>query len=146
MAYDIYFSITDVDTQLNTGQLFTFGFTSAVGVQGPQKLVNRWVHCFLTPKGSDPLDLGYGTECAGLIGSNTPSVRDAVDALALYIDDCNEQITAIDRRIFPPDNERLQSAELVKVVLLEPDGLQAYVEIKNIAGQKVTLPLPAIGH
>lgn len=145
MAFDIYFTVTDPDTQQATGKLFTFGFVSAVGVQGPQKLVNRWLHCLMTTKGSDPTAIGYGTECSTLIGSNVVSVDDATDALAMYIDDCNEQIQAIDQRVFPPANERLQSAELIQVTILDPNGFQAFVSLKNMAGQTVTLPLPIVG-
>lgn len=145
MSYDVYFKILDADIQRATGKIFTFGYVSAVGVRGPEKLVNRWVHCLLTPKGSDPMDPGYGTECAGLIGTNVSTVDDAVDALAIYIDDCNEQIHALDRLIFPPNDERLQTAELIKVVLMDPDGFQAWVNIKNMAGQKITMALPVVG-
>ena len=145
MAYDIYFKLTDPETQRNTGKLFTFGYTSSIGVRGPQKLVNRWVRCLLTPKGSDPFDPNYGTGCANMLGSNVTSTEEALSLFAIFVEECNEQIRVMDRKNFPPEDERFKTAEILKLVELEPDGFQVFVEIKNVAGQRVTLPLPVAG-
>lgn len=142
-TYDIHFQLIPPDEQ-GGGKLFTFGFVSAVGVRGPQKLINRWLKCLMTPKGTDPYDLNYGTGFPNLIGSNISAIQDAIDALALFVEDCNSQVFAMDRRAFPPDNERLLSATLAKTIALGEDGFAAYVNLRNVAGETLPVMLPTI--
>jgi hypothetical protein len=143
-TYDIHFQIVPEEEQEGAnGRVFTFGYASAVGVKGPQKLVNRWVKCFFTLKGSDPLLRTYGTGFSELIGSNVSRPDDFTDAVALAINDCNQQITAFDQKNFPPDDERLSSAVLTSVVPRGADGYDVYVTIKNAAGALLTTLLPA---
>ena len=143
-TYDIHFQQVPADEQpYSGGKVFTFGFTSAVGVRGPQKLVNRWLKCLLTAKGTDPLRPAYGTGYANLIGSNISRYQDFVDAVALAINDCNGQIRAIDRTQFPPDDERLASATITSIVPRGSDGYDVYVSIKNIAGAVITAQVPS---
>lgn len=137
--FDIHFQLAPPAEQ-SGGKLFTFGFKSAVGVRGPQKLVNRWIKTLLTPKGSDPYDARFGTGFMGLQGSNL-SYRDVVDAVALFVEDCNTQVRAGDRQAPLPDDERLQSATLEEVVDTG-DGFVIYIHLRNVAGQIVAVPLP----
>jgi hypothetical protein len=111
--YDIHFQLVAKEKQIG-GKFFSFGFKSAIGVAGPQKLINRWLKTFLTPKGSDPYDLSIGTNFYNLIGSNISTFQDIKDALALAVEDCNDQIRKSDRRRLAVDNERLQTATLAK--------------------------------
>jgi hypothetical protein len=142
-TYDIHFQLVPPGEQ-DGGKLYTFGYVSAVGVKGPQKLINRWLKCFTTPKGSDPFDPESGTGFSNLIGSNISNDQDFVDAMALCIEDCNAQMLAMDRRNFPPDNERLLSATLAKTTALGDDGFAAYVNIRNVAGETYAVLLPTI--
>lgn len=142
-TYDIHFQLVPAEEQIG-GKLFTFGFKSAVGVRGPQKLINRWVKTLLTPKGGDPYDPNAGTGFMGLLGSNIASYQDVVDALTLFIEDCNEQVRASDRRNLVPDDERLQSATLGQVLENGDDGFVVYIHLRNAAGLVVAVPLPTI--
>ena len=142
-TYDIHFQIVPEAEQVaSNGRLFTFGFTSAVGVKGPQKLINRWMKCLFTLKGTDLLDKAYGTGFHEIIGSNISRQQDFIDAMTLFIDDCNSQIIAFDLAQFPPDNERLGSAILTSVVPRGADGYDVYVAIKNVAGELLTALIP----
>jgi hypothetical protein len=143
-TYDVHFQIVAEEEQVAAnGRVYSFGYTSAVGVKGPQKLANRWLKCFCTLKGSDLRNASYGTGFPEIIGSNISQRRDFTDAMALYIDDCNTQIKAFDLAQFPPDNERLASAVLTSVVPRGADGYDVYVTIKNIAGTLLTVQVPA---
>jgi hypothetical protein len=139
--YDIHFQLISDSAQVS-GKLFSFGFKSAVGVRGPQKLINRWIKTLITPKGSDPFDRNVGTGFYGLLGSNITSRQDVIDAVSLFIEDCNNQIRASDRRNQSSDSERLQTATLASLIENDEDGFEIYVNIRNAAGITVTIPLP----
>lgn len=140
--FDIHFQLVTPEQQTG-GKLFTFGFKSAVGVRGPQKLINRWLKCLLTPKGSDLSDKNYGTGFYGFMGSNITSHQDVVDALTLFIEDCNTQIRAMDRKRTAPEDERLLSATLIQATPAADDAYEVYVLIRNAAGQAVPVQLPS---
>ncbi len=141
--FDLHFQALTEEEQKNTFKFLTFGKPQAVGVKGLHMLVNHWVKCFLTPKGSDPSSLGYGTEFTRLIGSSV-SVHDARDVCLIAIENCNDQMAAMqtsDTTLTP--SERLGTARLLRFV---PDnaspGFALYVEIKNQANERLILQLP----
>lgn len=140
--YDVHFQILPKEEQTSE-RVFGFGFVSAVGVRGPQKLINRWLKCLMTPQGSDPFDRAYGTRFPNLIGSNIQDVADALDATALAIAECNEQIRAFDKANFTHADERLQTATILRIVELGDDGFEIWVGITNAAGQQITVVLPS---
>jgi hypothetical protein len=140
-TYDIHFQILPADEQVSE-RVFGFGFVSAVGVRGPQKLINRWLKCLMTPQGSDPFSPTYGTGFANLIGSNISSVQDVLDAVSVFIQGCNEQIRAFDRAAFTPADERLQNATILRTIALD-DGFQIWVGITNAAGLQTPVVLPS---
>jgi hypothetical protein len=144
-TYDVYFQPLPADKQNGASAIFTFGFKSAVGISGPQKLINRWLKCLLTSQGSDPYDSSIGTGFADLLNSNIANFEDMRDAVVLFIDDCNKQIFAWDQLYLPPSDERLLSATLVKI---EPTadnvGFDAWVQIQNVANDTAVLKLPAL--
>lgn len=143
-TFDIYYEVIPADQQTGAnGKVVSFGFASALGVKGPRKLANRWLKCFMTLKGSDPLDKTYGTGFPDLLGSNVSREDDFTDAMVLFVDDCNQQIQAFDNAQFPPDNERLASATITSLTPLGVDGYEVYVTIKNVAGELVTIQVPA---
>lgn len=140
-TYDIHYQILPADQQVSE-RVFGFGFVSAVGVRGPQKLINRWLKCLMTPQGSDPFSLTYGTGFPNLIGSNISSVNDLIDLVSIYVQSCSDQIRAFERQTFPPPDERLQSATILRVNDLG-DGFEVWVGITNAAGLQTPVVLPS---
>ena len=106
-------------------------------------LINMWLKCFLTPRGSDPINLNYGTDFTKLIGSNVRP-EDARDIVILAITDCNNQINTFQARDTTLTfTERLGSCKLVNFTVDESGpGFTAYVEMKNQANERLILNLP----
>jgi hypothetical protein len=138
----LYFGTDETIQQLF--QFFTFGYNRIVGVRGPQKLALQWLKCFMTTKGSDPTRLGYGTEYSNLFGSNIGNIQDVRDVVMLNIQDCNEQIAAIQLESMPDLDEQLGSASLIQFTPVGADGFDAYIRIMNAAQQEITVQLPTI--
>lgn len=140
--FDIHFGALPVDEQKTTFKFVGFGEVS-VGVKGIQYLVNAFAKCMLTPRGSDPVDLDYGTDFTGLIGSNI-SPSDARDITVIAIDQCVEQLS----RFQSTDDtltatERIRNAELIRFVEdASAPGFSAYVQIRNQAGERRLLQVP----
>lgn len=145
MAYrfDIHFQALTVEEQIATYKFVSFGFSPTIAVKGFQMLLNQWIKCFLTPRGSDPTDLDYGTDFTKLVGSNL-DLSDARDVTAISVSTCNEYVKRIqinDQSL--TGSERLASAEIVRFTET-PDapGFDVYVEIKNQANERLVLNLP----
>lgn len=142
-TYDIHFMLDPAAEQIGAGgRVYTFLYARALGVKGPQKLVNRWVKCFLTEKGSDLLNPSYGTGFPALLGSNVSRQQDFTDAVAVAMADCNTQITAYDTLNLPPLDERLSAALLTSVSARSDDGYDVYITIKNQAGSTTGIIIP----
>ena len=141
--FDAFYTGTDEATQ-RLFRFFTFGFNRSVGIRGPQKMALQWLKCFMTTKGSDPTASEYGTEFPNLIGSNIASIQDVRDVVVLCIQDCNEQIMAIQRETQPDLDELLLTAVLSQFALTGADGFDAYVTISNVKNAEVTVNLPAL--
>lgn len=143
-TYDIHFMLDPVAAQEGTnGKVYTFQYARALGVKGPQKLVNRWVKCFLTAKGSDLLNPSYGTGFPDLIGSNISRQQDFTDAVAVAMADCNTQMTAYDTLNLPPLDERLKSATLTSVNQRDASGYDVYITIANQADSRIGIIIPS---
>jgi len=142
-TFDVHFQLlSEAEQTVSGGRVFSFGFTTALGVKGPQKLVNRWLKCLCTLKGTDLLSPTYGTGFPELIGSNVSQQQDVIDAMALFIEDCNDQITAFDQKKFPPQDERLASAVLTSVIPRGDSDYDIYVAMKNAAGVVLNVKVP----
>jgi len=140
MTYDVHFQPVP-QKDVYGYKTFTFGFKAALKVEGPQALVNRWAKTFMTPKGSDPLDKKAGTNFARMVGTNVTKITEELkDVTILAIDDANNQVKKQDIEGLFPDNERLLSATLMDFVQTS-DGIQLWVEIKNMAGDALPLRL-----
>jgi len=143
--FDIYFQVLSAIEQQTTYKFVTFGTPSTIGVKGFPQLINKWLKCFLTSKGSDATDLNYGTVFPTLIGSNV-SLLDARDIADLAVQQCNTQLLAIqgsDLNLTP--SERLHSANTINFVEKpEAPGFDIYVEIKNQAQELLIFNLPTI--
>jgi hypothetical protein len=141
--FDIHFQALSEEDQRSTFKFVTFGHNPAIGIKGFQMLINQWLKCFLTPRGSDPSDLLYGTDFTKLVGSNVPTM-DARDISAIAIDECNTQVFSFQENDTTlTATERLASAEIVNFVE-QPDvaGFSIYIELKNQANERATVALP----
>ena len=71
-------------------------------------------------------------------------MSDAEDIVRISVDQCNQQLTAIQRKDTSYlAKERLADARLYRFVPKPSDpGFEAYVEISNQAGQKIVLNIP----
>lgn len=141
--YDLHVQSLRPEDQQSTRKIFTLGYRESLGVKGFQMLINTWLHVFFTRQGSDPTNLQRGTGFTNLIGSTT-SLADAEDIARLSIDQCNEQIRAIqvtDTTLAP--TERLADARMLRYTgdPTQP-GFEMYVEILNEAGQRLQVNIP----
>lgn len=141
-TYDIHYQLLPIEEQKATaGKLFSFGFTAAVAVSGQQKMVNRWLKCFLTPKYSDPVDRLYGTAFSDLLGSNVNDTEFS-DTVLLAVEDCNNQMRRMDRSGALTAEERLSNGNLDRIVPLGADGYSVYVTITSEAGVSSRVAVP----
>lgn len=144
MPYDVYTQIVPADKYRGT-KFYSFGQTRSLGVRGIQKLVNIFAKFLLTPVGTDPTDLTYGTNFMSLVGSNV-SLRDAreildtaVMATASAIQGWQAGVNGI------PDDERLATAYVTDYILISAGpGFAAQVLITNIVNQQLQLLLPTL--
>jgi len=133
---DIHYQPVPVDEVKGT-KVFTFGYTSALKVEGLQFLVNRWVRVLMTPRGSDVLEPTFGTDYGNLVGTNIPrsAKGSIVDVVAMAIDDASEQVKTQDKEARYPDTESLSQANMLRFSpTAGGDGFEVWVEIKNKAG------------
>jgi hypothetical protein len=138
--YDIHFQPVMPPESASGYKIFTFGFISPLKVRGPQALVNRWLKTFMTPKGTDPLHLSYGTEFGSLPGSNIGDFSMLQDLVVMAIDDANEQVRTQESRMYLDADESLATASFGWLVpYVGGDGFSVGIVISNMAGR--TLPL-----
>jgi hypothetical protein len=142
-SYDIYFQIVP-ENQFTGSKFFSWGQERTLGVRGIQKLVNLFVKYLMTPVGSDPLDLTYGTDLPNLIGSNI-ELDDAKDILLLAVDKAAKAIQAFQVGADIADDERLATATVTDFIAIpEAPGLAAQIFIENVADQGLTFLLPTL--
>ncbi len=139
--FDIHIQIIPHD-QYDGMAFYSFGQTRSIGVRGLQKLVNMFAKYLLTPVGSDPLDISYGTEVPNLFGANV-DLADAKDVLLLAVDKTAAAIREFQSSLDTPNDERLSSATVTGIILIDTGpGIAAQIEITNVLneGRKVLLP------
>ncbi len=144
MPYDINIQIVAATNY--TGMAFySFGQTRSLGVRGIQKLVNVFAKFLLTPIGTDPLDLNYGTNLTSLIGSNVV-LNDVKEILDIAVDATVAAIQAFQTgQSSIPDDERLASASVTDYIVVEAGpGFAAQILIRNVSGQQLQLVLPTL--
>lgn len=144
MPFDINIQIVPAVRYTGMG-FYSFGQTRSLGVRGLQKLVNIFAKHLLTPIGSDPLDLSYGTNLTSLIGSNV-MLSDAQEILDIAVESTASAIQAYQTETGGvPDDERLASAS-VTAYLEIPDGpgFSAQILITNVAGEQLQIVLPTL--
>jgi hypothetical protein len=144
MPYDINIQIVPASNY--TGMAFySFGQTRSLGVRGIQKLVNIFAKFLLTPIGTDPLDLTYGTNLTSLIGSNVV-LADAKEILDIAVDATTAAVQGFQTgQSSVPDDERLASASVTDYIVVESaPGFAAQILIRNVSGQQLQLVLPTL--
>ena len=141
MSYDLHF----VSTAGQDEKPFAFGYRAAVSVAGPQKLVNRFLKCLLTPKGTDPTDENEGTRFMSLIGGNLADTQHLLDSLALILEDAAAQLRTFDRSAGLPPSEQFGSVSVLQIVEQGAGYYDIWVLVRNAANEPVSVRLPTIG-
>jgi alpha-D-ribose 1-methylphosphonate 5-phosphate C-P lyase len=144
MAYDVNIQIVPASQYTGMG-FYSFGQTRSLGVRGIQKLVNIFAKFLLTPVGTDPLDLTYGTNLTYLIGTNV-SLNDAREVLDMAVDTAATAIRTFQAlQSSMDDDERLATAVVTDYIVI-PDGpgFAAQVLITNVANQQLQIVLPTL--
>lgn len=144
MAYDVNIQIVPAERYDGMG-FYSFGQTRSLGVRGLQKLINMFAKYLLTPIGTDPCDLSYGTNLTNLIGSNVV-LSDAREVLDIAVD---ATVTAIQSyqtaKGSVPADERLSSASVTDYIEIpEGPGFAAQILITNVAGEQLQMVLPTL--
>jgi hypothetical protein len=144
MPYDINIQIVPAADYTGQG-FYSFGQTRSLAVRGINKLVNMFAKCLLTPVGTDPLNLAYGTNLTSLIGSNVV-LTDAQELLGIAIDAVVSYIQGVQSgNSAVPDDERLSSATVTNYILItDGPGFAAQVLITNVSGQQMQVVLPTL--
>lgn len=144
MPYDVNIQVIAA-TEYDGMGFYSFGQRRSLGVRGHQKLVNVFAKYLLTPVGTDPTDLDYGTNVPSLIGSNL-ALDDAREVLDIAIDKTSAAITAWQTaKGSVPDDERLSSASVSDYIEIpEAPGFAARVLITNVAGAQLQIVLPTL--
>jgi hypothetical protein len=141
MSRDLHIQL--IDPSLQTARaLFTLG-PAPIDVDGVQKLANRWLKLFMTPKGSHPYRKEEGTLFPSLVSGNVADLASVEGDVLEAIDDATDQLRASDRRApTRPPNERILTVTLVQFVELPPAGIEFWVELTNVARERLPLLLP----
>lgn len=141
MSRDVHIQLID-PTEQTWRAVFTFGRTAPIAVTGPQKLLNRWVKVFMTPVGSHPVRRSEGTRFSNLLRANVDFDRVQPDILEA-VDDATEQLRTADRQTpSRPPNEAIRSATVTRFNLLGASGVEFWVEIVNMAGERLLILIP----
>jgi hypothetical protein len=144
MPFDINIQI--VPANHYTGMAFySFGQKRSLGVRGIQKLINIFAKYLLTPIGTDPTDLTYGTNLTSLVGSNVV-LEDAREILDIAVDSTVAAIQRFQtRKATVTDDERLASASVTDYIVVPAGpGFAAQILIKNVVNQQLRLVLPTL--
>lgn len=144
MTYDLHIEGVPPD-EVRGSRCFTFGnYRSPLGVQGIQKLVDRYLKCLCTPKGTDLGDLNYGTALMQLLAGNVDN-RSVRQIATTAIRDAEEQIRALDVNSGYPETERLSGVAIESLDVSQDNlTLVATLLLTNIAGTVVRLLVPVI--
>jgi hypothetical protein len=144
MPFDVNIQIVPAAQYTGMG-FYSFGQTRSLAVRGLQKLVNMFAKYLLTPVGTDPTDVTYGTNLTNLIGTNIV-LNDAREVLDIAV---GKTVTAIQGwqsgKAAIPDDERLASASVTDYIEVPSGpGFSAQIFITNVSGQQLQIVLPTL--
>lgn len=140
--YDIHVEGVPPDDVIGQ-KCFTFGaYRQTLAVCNTQKMVNRFVRCFMTPIGSDLSDPTYGTALAALFLGSIRA-NDLSSVVAQAVADTEQKIREYDSANGAPASERLASAT-IDDIQVDPSGgrVVVIITLKNAAGIAVQTAIP----
>jgi len=142
MSYDIH--IEGVAVGITEGFKFvTFGpYPTPIAVQGMQKMVDRFLKCLCTPKGSDITDLGYGTTLLASLGGNVDA--GSLQQLAyLAVQEAEEKIREYDVSNGVLPSERLSGAQIDDIAAnTTGNNVDIFLLLRNAEGTTVRVLVP----
>jgi len=142
MPYDIHIEGVEI-SEIKGAQFLTFGpYPTPWGVKGLQKMVDRYVKCLCTPKGTDISDRNYGTQLLSLFLGNIDP-RSVMQLIELAVVDAESIIREYDVDNGANDEERLASVTLERVAPdVDGTGYILTILLKNVAGTTVRVMVP----
>lgn len=141
MGYDLH--IEGLTGTAHGIRFLSFGsYDKIQGVQGIQKLVNQFLKCLCTPKGTDLSDKNYGTVLMSMFMSNVdPGTLKQMAAIA--VSDAEDQIRQFNTSNASPTSERIFGAALEQIAIdTSANTLDMSVLITNNAKTTVRLLVP----
>jgi len=142
--FDLHTEALPFDQALaHNGKCFSFGdYAKSIAVRGVYKMVDRFIRCMLTPVGTHPSDVDYGTTLAGSFTGNI----DSTTLFALTSESVNAVVTkmrAYDSEYGLPDDERLGTVQIDDIVVDSTGpGAIIYLTVINVEGTRVSIALP----
>lgn len=142
MSYDLHIEGLP-EAEVKGSRFLSFGdYPRVQGVQGIQKLVDHFLKCLCTPKGTHLSDKNYGTTLLSMFLNNV-DVRTMRQTTVLAVQDAETQIRQFNVDNSAPDSERLAG---VTIENLSIDSTSVDIELslllKNIAGTVVRVLVP----
>ena len=131
--------------EVRGSRFLTFGdYDRTLAVQGPQKMVDRYLICLCTPKGTDISYSEYVTDLMNMFLCNVDK-RSLQQLVSLAVRDAEYRIELYYVDNGAPTDERLAG---VFIESLEEDtaniGFDLTLVLSNVAGTKVRVLVPSI--
>lgn len=142
MSYDIHIEGLP-EAEVKGPRFMAFGnYPRVQGVQGIQKLVDHFLKCLCTPKGSSLSNKNYGTPLLSMFLNNVDP-RTLRQAAVMAVQDAESQIRQFNMDNASPDSERLAGITIESVNVDTTNvGLELSLLLKNVAGTVVRVLLP----
>lgn len=98
----------------------------------------QWLKNFFTEQGSDPLEPGYGTMFARMLGGNMLSRDEMTEFVQIAVQEATQQqIQAQSQDLTRTPSQRIAQAEL-RELTLTPDGIILTVYLTNQTQESVS--------
>ena len=144
MSFDMYLEgIGEPD--VTNGEFLTFGgYQKHVSVRGIQKLIVRFLKCFMTPLGTDITDLDYGTTLlVSFTGNNDPTSLRSLASRA--VTEAVENLQRYDAEYDRDDDERIFDVEINDLIVDEVgSSVVLYLTLQNAEGTTALISVPVI--
>lgn len=148
MSYDTAIQPQDPDILLRRSDLFDLVLTegNALAVEGFTRLIQKWLKCFLTRRGTHPGTPEYGTSFPTLINGNLSTESQTETIVQESISQTNKFIRKTQNEYGLENlSERLQSANLVEFDFFSDKfGFEAIISIQSQADDLSKLDIPQI--
>jgi hypothetical protein len=136
-GFDVHIEGVPV-AQVKSTRCVTFGsYGRVLGVKGVQKMVDRFLKCFMTPLGTDISDPSYGTILATSFLGNVNS-GDVYSIALQSVTTAQQKMQEYDSLGNAEDDERLASAQIDDITVDQSGGaIQITLRLTNVAGTVV---------